>query len=91
MPQSLSDRVAKLRQRKNADGAGGIPSAEPIPGDWPQHCLAFPASYAQSRLWFLHQLQPDLTAYHIPAVWRLRGDIDLNALRQALALSLIHI
>ena len=85
MPQSLSDRVAKLRQRKNADGAGGIPSAEPIPGDWPQHCLAFPASYAQSRLWFLHQLQPDLTAYHIPAVWRLRGDIDLNALRQALA------
>ncbi|MFM9099934.1 MAG: condensation domain-containing protein, partial [Cyanobium sp.] len=62
-----------------------IPSAESLPGDWPQHCLAFSASYAQSRLWFLHQLQPDLTAYHMPALWRLSGSLDLNALRLALA------
>ena len=83
--QSLSDRVAKLRQLKNADGAGSFPSAEFLQGDWPQHCKAFPASYAQSRLWFLHQLQPDLTAYHLPALWRLSGNLDLKALRLALA------
>ena len=84
-PQSLSDRVAKLRQRNNSDRSGSIPSAEPIPGDWPQHYLAFPASYAQSRLWFLHQLEPDLTAYHLPALWRLSGNLEINALRLALA------
>lgn len=84
-PQSLSDRVAKLRQRNNSDRSGSIPSAEPIPGDWPQHYLAFPASYAQSRLWFLHQLEPDLTAYHVPALWRLSGNLEINALRLALA------
>ena len=32
-------------------------------------CLLRP----ESRLWFLHQLQPDLTAYHMPALWRLQG------------------
>ena len=83
--RSLSNRVAKLRQLKNADGAGAIPAAESLPGDWPQHCQAFPASYAQSRLWFLHQLEPELTAYHIPALWRLSGNLDLKALRLALA------
>lgn len=83
--RSLSDRVAKLRQLKNADGAGSFPSAESLPGDWPEFCQAFPASYAQSRLWFLHQLQPDLTDYHLPALWRLSGNLDLKALRLALA------
>jgi amino acid adenylation domain-containing protein len=45
---------------------------------------AFHASYAQTRLWFLHQLQPGLTAYHLPALWRLRGPLDHQALAQAL-------
>ncbi len=85
MPQSLSDRVAKLRQRKNADEACTIRSAAPIPGDWGFNRQAFPASYAQSRLWFLHQFEPDLTAYHLPALWRLSGNLNLNALRLALA------
>ena len=83
--QSLSDRVAKLRQLKNADGAGSIASAELIPGDWGANCQAFAASYPQARLWFVHQLEPDLTAYHLPALWRLSGNLDLKALRLALA------
>lgn len=45
---------------------------------------AYHASYAQARLWFLHQLEPDLTAYHMPALWRLIGDLDLAALQWAL-------
>lgn len=81
--KSLSSRVTRLRQLKNANGAGAITAAEPIPGEWPQHSIAFLASYAQSRLWFLHQLEPQLTAYHIPMLWRLRGDLDYKALQQA--------
>jgi amino acid adenylation domain-containing protein len=47
-------------------------------------CQAFRASSGQSRLWFLQQLQPGLTAYHMPALWGLSGDLDLPALEQAL-------
>ena len=46
---------------------------------------AYPASYAQARLWFLHQLEPELTAYHIPRLWRLKGELDAAALDGALS------
>ena len=84
-PLSLSDRVAGLRHLQNARGSAAISAAEPLAGDWGPGCLTFPASYAQSRLWFLHQLNPDLTAYHLPAVWCLNGNLDLDALRLALS------
>ncbi|PMU22634.1 MULTISPECIES: non-ribosomal peptide synthase/polyketide synthase [unclassified Pseudomonas] len=39
-------------------------------------------SYAQQRQWFLWQLEPTSSAYHIPAALRLRGHLDLAALQQ---------
>jgi amino acid adenylation domain-containing protein len=44
-----------------------------------------PLSFAQQRLWVLHQLTPGLTAYHIPAAFRLRGRLDTGALKRALS------
>ena len=41
---------------------------------------ALPLSYAQQRQWFLWQMAPQSAAYHIPAVLRLRGRLDLGAL-----------
>lgn len=41
-------------------------------------------SFAQARLWFLEQLYPSLTWYHIPFAIRLRGCLKLNALHAAL-------
>lgn len=43
-----------------------------------------PASPAQSGLWFQQQLNPSLTAYHLPQLWTLIGEIDLSALNAAL-------
>jgi len=42
-----------------------------------------PLSYAQERQWFLWQLEPTSSAYHIPAALRLRGALDLPALQRS--------
>jgi amino acid adenylation domain-containing protein len=41
-------------------------------------------SFAQQRLWFIEQLAPGNSAYHIPAAIRLRGPLNLAALEQCL-------
>ncbi|MCP1669256.1 non-ribosomal peptide synthetase, partial [Pseudomonas citronellolis] len=46
---------------------------------------SLPLSYAQERQWFLWQMEPDSPAYNIPSALRLRGELDLEALRAALA------
>ncbi|MDY7093675.1 MAG: non-ribosomal peptide synthase/polyketide synthase [Acidobacteriota bacterium] len=39
-----------------------------------------PLSFAQQRMWFLHQLEPQSTAWGLPVAVRLRGDEDRGAL-----------
>ncbi|MFC6015638.1 amino acid adenylation domain-containing protein, partial [Plantactinospora solaniradicis] len=62
---------------------GGVrvdaPPPTPVPRTGP-----LPLSFAQQRLWFLAQLAPDSTEYHNTEAVRLRGELDVDALRAAL-------
>nr|WP_318781269.1 non-ribosomal peptide synthetase [Amazonocrinis nigriterrae] len=48
-----------------------------------------PLSFAQQRLWFLNQLQPNSGFYNIPVVVRLQGQLQVAALEQSLQ-KIIH-
>src|SRR5439155_14866195 len=45
---------------------------------------AYPLSFAQQRLWFLAQLQPDATGYIIAASVRVQGQLAVVALVRSL-------
>ena len=47
-----------------------------------EHTL--PLSFAQERLWFLHEFEPTSTAYNLPAAFRITGPLNITALEQAL-------
>lgn len=47
---------------------------------------AHPLSPAQQRIWFLQRLHEDSRVYQIPFAARLQGDVDGEALQQALSL-----
>jgi aryl carrier-like protein len=78
----LSDAKRALLERWKT---GGVPKKkeEGIPRR-PDPASA-PLSFAQQRLWFLDQLHPGDTAYNDPALLRLTGRLDLDALRGAFA------
>ncbi len=44
-----------------------------------------PLSFAQERLWFLAEMEPDSPAYNMPAAFRLSGRLDAAALRRSLS------
>ncbi|CAG8871174.1 D-alanine--D-alanyl carrier protein ligase [Pseudomonas fluorescens] len=58
------------------------PANLPIP-EIRDQLQTLPLSFAQERQWFLWQLEPGSAAYHIPTALRLRGALQVDALRQA--------
>ncbi|MEZ3182638.1 amino acid adenylation domain-containing protein, partial [Streptomyces pimonensis] len=74
--------VAELAERVTA-AAGAPPRPRPAAGTRPDD---IPLSSAQRRLWFLHRFAEGAAdGYHMRVALRLRGPLDLPALRLALA------
>ncbi|WP_309030194.1 non-ribosomal peptide synthetase [Streptomyces alfalfae] len=57
-----------------------LPALAPVEREGP-----VPASFAQERLWFLHQMDPGTAQYNFPVFVRLTGELDVGLLRRALA------
>jgi len=76
--------VETLAMRVNESVVDAVgPPLLAVPPD--QRPALIPTSHAQERLWFLDQLFPGDAAYAIPLLLRLEGDLDREALGQALA------
>nr|WP_324677958.1 non-ribosomal peptide synthetase [Mycobacterium sp. 663a-19] len=71
--------VAELVTRIDAEGGGLEPL---VPGERP---AVVPLSFAQSRLWFLDQLQGPSAVYNMAVALRLDGPLDAEALGAALS------
>ncbi|MBH0780918.1 non-ribosomal peptide synthetase, partial [Nocardia bovistercoris] len=69
--------AARAEQAAPADGARPPLVARPLPS-------RVPLSPAQQRMWFINQFDPTAPTYNLPFVVRLRGHVDLAALRTAL-------
>ena len=75
--QSFATVIDDLIQ--NDDGSSQLPVINKV-----SRQQDLPLSFAQERLWFLHQMDPDTANYNIPSAVRIKGDIDSKALVQAL-------
>ena len=72
--------LAELAERRLTEGArDASPTVERVPRGG-----ALPLSFAQQRLWFLYQFEPNSTLYNIPFAATLRGDLDVAVLERTL-------
>ena len=67
--------LGKLREQGLDASALPIPSG--VAGE------RSPTSFSQQRLWFLEQLEPGNSTYHLPGALRLEGTLDIAAVQSA--------
>lgn len=77
---TIAGLATTIRTARQTGGAHWLPQGAITPTS---RDSALPLSYAQQRLWFLAQLEPDSDSYHIPLVARLRGSLDALGLVEA--------
>jgi amino acid adenylation domain-containing protein len=79
--RALAGEVEReLRVREGGVGGVGVEGPKRVTVEGEELELSF----AQQRLWFLDQLEPDSSAYNIGSAVRLRGELDIGALERAI-------
>jgi amino acid adenylation domain-containing protein len=78
--QTVAGLAGRIDQQKQAANFASVPPLRRVPREKP-----LLPSYAQQRLWFLDQLEPNSGAYNIPVALRLRGEFRPESLDSALS------
>ena len=73
----LFEQLQKQREKEQAPQAQRIPRR-------PRESETYPLSFAQQRLWFLGNFDPDSPEYNIPQAFRIQGDLDREVMQRAL-------
>ena len=81
--RTLLDALTIARLAEAVEHASGQEIAQPALRPLPRP-TRLPLSFAQQRLWFLDQMEPNSTTYLIPATRRLRGPLSFFALQLSL-------
>lgn len=71
--RELAPVVAKATQMASRPPIQAVDTSQPVP-----------LSYAQERMWFLHQFDPEGSAYNMAGAALLEGDLDVAAIERAL-------
>jgi amino acid adenylation domain-containing protein len=76
---TVAEQAAQVEAALRMDAGTQAPPVVAVPRD-----ENLPLSFAQQRLWFLHELEPSTSAYNIPTAVRLKGRLNAAALEQTL-------
>lgn len=76
---TISSLAARIEKTRNSETRFYAPPIRRLPRD-----QGLPLSFAQQRLWFLDQLEPESSAYNVPATIVLKGPLHITALEQSL-------
>jgi amino acid adenylation domain-containing protein len=86
---TVAELAARVEQALSGLSISGSTSGSPAGETAPLRPVSrrgpLPLSVAQTRLWFLEQLQPGTPLYNLPAAIRLRGRLDVASLERALS------
>jgi amino acid adenylation domain-containing protein len=72
--------VAKLAESVAAARKNEIPAIRPVDRT---RFDRLPLSFAQERLWFINQLEPESAGYNVPGAVVVRGELDIDQLDRA--------
>jgi len=76
---TLADLARILENSRMAHAGLEAPAIEPVERD-----RELPLSFAQERLWFLDQLEPNSPFYNIPTAMRFSGTLNIMALEKSI-------
>jgi amino acid adenylation domain-containing protein len=77
--KSRKVEIVDFLNQANESTSSQLPPIIPIDRNGP-----LPLSFAQQRLWFLHQLDPDSSSNNMPVVVRFTGSLNVPILKQSL-------
>ncbi|HEY0077786.1 MAG TPA: amino acid adenylation domain-containing protein [Pyrinomonadaceae bacterium] len=80
----MTETQTNLSLKTDPEPAADSPAIAGEAAATTEDVFVFPVSFAQQRLWFLQQMEPEGATYNVPVATRLKGRLDTSVLEQTL-------